>query len=329
MATPVLSGTFIFNPSAYYIICRTLRQCGVIATGEVPDPEDAQNAGFALNSLIKAWQGSGIHVWTEGDYTVFLQPKQTSYMLGLGTTDHWTLSSAWSQVSLLLNVAQGDMGFYVAEPLNLAAGWQIGIQMDGGYIFWSTIFDITGTGPYAIGLNTAFPGTATAGDLAFSYTFAPPRPLRIPAGRRYIYGATIDNEIPMVPMSRLDYAAMPNKTTTGAVTQFFYDPQVDPIGAFYCWPTPYDDSLGVKFTGQRPLQDVDVLTNLVDFPKEWLNALTWNLSLELGPEFDVAADRMAIIEKQAERWYGMASTWDRETGSVLFGWANGPQYRTG
>lgn len=336
MAIPALSGTYTFNPSAFYIIKRALRQCQVIAEGEDPTNEQAQDAAFALNSLIKAWQGSGIHVWAEGDYTVFLQPNQTSYQLGLGSPDHWTLSSDWSQLVLFLNAALGATVLtFDAVPAALAVGWQFGIQTDAGSIFWSTISAVS-TVTNTVTLASPLPAACTGGALGFSYLNTYPRPLRMPGGRRFIYqgaaGGTVPgqpNEISLIPMSRLDYANQPNKSNTGAVTQFFYDPQYDPFGVLYCWPTPQDDTTAVKFTGQRPLQDIDVLSNLIDFPKEWINCLTWNLALELGPEFDVSMERMQVIEKQAERWFQMASTWDRETGSILFGAARDPQYRSG
>lgn len=338
MPTPVLSGTYAFNPSAYYIVLRALRQVQAIAQGEVPSDAEAQDAAFALNSLIKAWQGSGIHVWAEADYTLFLQPNQTSYNLGLGTTDQWTLSSQWQQLVVSQNAAAGQNVIIVNSVASIATNYFIGVQTNAGSIFWSVIDNINGFGTNSIFMNGALPSAVTGGALAFSYAQSPayPRPLRIPAGRRYIYqgaaGGAVSgqpNEIPLIPMSRLDYAAQPNKSNTGAVTQFFYDPQYDPTGVWYCWPTPQDDMSGIKFTGQRPLQDVDVLTNLVDFPKEWINALTWNLALELGAEYDVVPERYAIIKEQAQRWYAMASSWDRETGSVLFGAANNPAYRSG
>jgi hypothetical protein len=191
-------------------------------------------------------------------------------------------------------------------------------------------------GTQTLTLNPPLVQPLNSGALAFSYVQTPPRPLRIVAGRRYIYqnatsgiGIGTSNEVPLVPMSRLDYAAMPDKSTTGTVTQYFYDPQDNPLGVVYCWPTPADDTAALKFTAQRPLQDINVLTNLVDFPQEWINTLTWNLAKELGPEYDVVGDRWAIIKEMAESSFQMASTWDRETGSVLFGVAYDPQYRTG
>jgi len=344
MATPALSGTYVFNPSAYYIILRALRQCQAIAEGEIPSNQVIQDAGFALNSMIKAWQGSGIHVWCEQDITLFLEPDQTSYQIGLGTPDFFTLTPSWSQLTLAFDAVPTQQTFiFQALPANLAVGNQFGMQLNTGNIWWSTVSIIT-TASNEVTTSTPLPtppvnvfGGATAGQLAFTYpTIGLPRPLRMPAGRRYIYeGATggvgngISNEIPLVPMSRLDYAAQPNKSSTGAVTQFFYDPQYDPTGTLYCWPTPQDDSAALKFTTQRPLQDIDVLTNLVDFPKEWINTLTWNLAAELGPEFDVSPDRYEIITTRAQASATMAMTWDRETGSVLFGVANDPQYRTG
>ena len=98
------------------------------------------------------------------------------------------------------------------------------------------------------------------------------RPLKIPAARRYQLSNGI--ETPLIVTSRLDYGAMPNKASTGTVTQFFFDPQMT-LAQFNVWPTPSDNTSAVKFTAQRPLQDLNIISNTFDFPQEWGAALAW------------------------------------------------------
>ena len=51
-----------------------MRKCGALATGETPDAESVTTANYALNALVKGWETSGIHLWTETEGTLWLQP---------------------------------------------------------------------------------------------------------------------------------------------------------------------------------------------------------------------------------------------------------------
>ena len=44
------------------------------------------DATLALNSMIKEWAASGIHIWTTQEAILFLQQDQYRYLLGTGTS---------------------------------------------------------------------------------------------------------------------------------------------------------------------------------------------------------------------------------------------------
>src|ERR1700689_280774 len=81
------SGTYTYNPNVNTIINRALRQCGAITQGEAPPAADQQDALDALNAMVKEWQAGGINVWAEVTGTIWMQPRQTVYQIGAGTTD--------------------------------------------------------------------------------------------------------------------------------------------------------------------------------------------------------------------------------------------------
>jgi hypothetical protein len=189
--------------------------------------------------------------------------------------------------------------------------------MDHGLIFWTTVSG-TPSGS-TVTLANALNDTAAAGMYVFNYTTDIIRPLRIVSGRRFIFNGSIDT--PMIPLARLDYRNMPNKTATGTVTQFFYDPRggANVQGVINVWPAPADALSAMKFTWYRPLQDVTTAAQIPDLPTEWLNAIIWNLAEEVALEYDCPPQRLAMIGQRAARYLDLASGWDREVESYMFG----------
>lgn len=315
------SGTFSGSPSIITLLNGSLRIAQVIGAEETATGAQLANAMDAMRAMCKAWQASGIHVWCEEECILFLQGNQTQYQIGAGSSDHVTLFSDFVQTSLAAVALTGATSLTVASIVGLTIGDQIGVQLDSGFNFWTTVSGTpTGT---TVPLTAALPSQASAGRLVFDYTTPLYRPLRVYGGRRYNYQSRID--IPMQTWARLDYENQPNKYTTGTPTAFFYDPQTGqgqwslPVGIWNSWPTPQDYTNAARFTGQRPIQELGTLANIPDFPDEWDAALKWNLALEIGPENGTPSEQLGIIVKQAERWYGMAKEWDRESESVLFG----------
>lgn len=92
------------------------------------------------------------------------------------------------------------------------------------------------------------------------------------------------NEIPMTRMSRADYFDLPNKTSTGTPTQFFYDRQRD-SGTLYVWPVPADATYTITFTYRRRIMDVDAGTDNLDLPPEWQWAVANSLAVQLIPVY--------------------------------------------
>src|SRR5690606_15570708 len=80
------------------------------------------------------------------------------------------------------------------------------------------------------------------------------------------------NEIEMIRMSREDYHRLPNKTTEGYPTQWFYDRQRDD-GTLYLWPEPDDGNYDITFTYRRRIMDIDAGSDDYDLPPEWEEAI--------------------------------------------------------
>src|SRR5215472_11234328 len=85
------SGTYSFNYNRDQIIASAARKLGAIAAGEALSSGANNDFADQLNIMVKNWDASGIHIWTEEEATLFLQPNQIAYTLGGSTTDN----AAW------------------------------------------------------------------------------------------------------------------------------------------------------------------------------------------------------------------------------------------
>lgn len=121
------------------------------------------------------------------------------------------------------------------------------------------------------------------------------------------------NEIPMYKLNRNDYANLPDKSSTGRPTQFWYDrqrtqPEIE------LWPSPGAEFTFNQVTGfvQRQLQDVGEMTDELEVPDRWYLAIVCNLAAELGREIK-EVDEVIIprLDLDAEKY--LTDAWTGET----------------
>lgn len=158
--------------------------------------------------------------------------------------------------------------------------------------------------------------TATAGQASFTMgtggDYPTARPLRISSVRLSVSGI----ELPLQEVSRSEYFDLPNKTSSGRPSIWYYDPQLS-LGKIYLWPTLATGvTATLKFSYQRTPEDFDAAGNEPDFPQEWLECLAYNLAARLAPKFGttVGPEVAAIAIASLDDLMG----WDREPASVFF-----------
>ena len=345
------TSTLPFPQPVYQVIARALRLCNAVGPQDVPSLGLVNNAFISFNAMIQQWQATGIHVWCEEEAILYAQPGQVLYAIGNASPDHATLFNSSIQTALGTTALASATALVLESAAGIKAGDNIGIQLDAGTNFWTTV-----VGPPSgdtVTIATALPSQATSAAIVFDYTAPLIRPLRVYGGRRWNYSSKID--IPMLIMARLDYEAQPNKYTPGVITQFFFDPQTSPTpfgssqqgsALLNLWPNPADDTFGFRFTAQRPIQTLADLNASADFPVEWFNALCFNLAVELWPEYGVdpaaeggaygaygaaiaRANSYQSVRILAQEKLQIAQGWDREPESIMFGVAMAPGYRRG
>lgn len=127
------------------------------------------------------------------------------------------------------------------------------------------------------------------------------------------YRNTDGREVPLTRINQDDYNNLPNKSLPGRPVQYWLDRQRD-APVVRLWPVPSTIAAGhsMYISRQRHLMDVGELTDDLDIPQRWTNAiisdLAWRVALE-APEVDATlvgelksiANEAIIIAQNAER----------------------------
>lgn len=118
-------------------------------------------------------------------------------------------------------------------------------------------------------------------------------------------------ELPMARINQDDYQNLPNKVgNPGRPLQFWFDKQIVP--QVWLWPASAYEFNTVVAWRRREIQDVGALTNQLELPNRWLDAIIWELAwrLSLEPNFTVDPNRMALLERTHQRL--KITTWSEE-----------------
>jgi hypothetical protein len=113
------------------------------------------------------------------------------------------------------------------------------------------------------------------------------------------------------PVSRQEYSELPIKDAPGVPLMPYYDPQLA-TGALFLWPVPNSNTIQVKFTADRPIQDMISDTDTFDVPQEQLRRIKYALALEIAPEYALPAGDYDRLAKKYEVMVESLDSYDRE-----------------
>lgn len=301
------SGSTNFTLNKDEVIKDALILLGVVGPDQSLSGEDSALASRALNRMIKAWLGQGIHLWANQEATIFLVKDQQVYSLNSTTGDH--ASNTVVETTLSAAEALGQTILSITSTTGMTASDNIGIELDDGTRQWTTIVSVDSSTQVTV--TAALTNAAASGNTVYTYTTRMNRPIAI------THAVLRDNnslDIPVTFISQQEYLDLGQKDTTGTVVRIYYDPQLT-TGKLYVWPTSdkVDDRLKIRYS--RTLEDMDNSTDNFDFPVEWLDAITYNLALRLAPAFH-KTEKIAVIGPLATQFKEDMLSWDREKTSV-------------
>lgn len=136
--------------------------------------------------------------------------------------------------------------------------------------------------------------TPTANTASISMSAA--NPYRV-VDCRFRNASSLDMQ--MEEMTRQEYYAMPNKSSTGVPTTWYFDPQ-RATSTLYIWPVLASVSTEtIQSTYQRRFEDVDDLANEVDITQEHLSTVGYNLAARLADNFGRSGGHIDRIIQRA------------------------------
>jgi hypothetical protein len=301
------SGSYDFSLDRDGLITEAYELTGAVAIGVAPTTAELTSGGRTLNLMLKGWQTEGIALWLNQKVTLLLGYGTESYLLG-PTGDNASATVVKTEVATAAE--SGDSSLVLDSITGMTDGDYVGIELDDGTVQWTTINGVPADA--TIVLAAVLTDDVAVGNHVYTYTTKIQRPLEIVEGRRI----SPDNILtPLLPISRQEYMALSDKSSSGIVTQFYYDPQLT-NGALYVWPTCADVKDTLEFTIKKPIMDFDATDDDGEFPPEWTEPIVLNLAVRIGIKLGIPLSKE--LKDLAATAKFMAMTYDTEKTSTFF-----------
>lgn len=155
----------------------------------------------------------------------------------------------------------------------------------------------TTTGHYFYRLRETVASTFSLRQIAFSY---------------------VQQVIPMAPLNRDDYFALPQQAfASNRALQYWFDKQIDPN--IRIWPVPNNDFQMMQFVLELQPWDVGSLSNQLYVPNRWIRAIQGMLSHELSLQLPgVDVNRITYLESQAAKHLKSAEDGEEDEAPIFF-----------
>lgn len=303
---------------------------------------------FVLSNLIN----QGINYWALNKVVYGLQPNQYEYDLPLGGVDvlnalYRTMtrpsgSYSSSAGGTVANIYDGNTSTYCQQTNpngnfvvyyganNTQYIGSIGIMpyvAGGGSAVWNYYLQSSSDGTNWTTLYTGTNVAVTDGKWIFQ---------DIDPGANVAYyriqafsGTTLSlyewylgcnsTEITMARLNRDDYTNLPNKNfTANQPYQFWFNRQL-PQAKITLWPTPSNAFVQMTVWYSRQIDDVGALTDELEIPQRWYEAVVMNLAHRMSLELpQVPMDRVMYLEKMAAQYLNEAEQEERDKSPIYF-----------
>ena len=280
-----VSGSKNFELDVADYVEEAFERCGL----EVRTGYDLKTAKRSLNLMLAEWANRGLNQWTITETSIVTATGVTEYPAG----------------PLLMTVAS-DAGFEVSETLT---GGTSGATTIVTNIPSSNTLSIT------IPVGTFVSGeTLTGGTSGTSSTLSAAIDLSNAASTIDVLSAVItkdSTDLSIDRVSREAFINIPNKTSSGRITQYFLDRQLTPV--LKVWPAPNNDTDIIKFNRLTRMDDADIYSNSLDLPFRFYPCLAAGLAYYIAMKR--APNRLQMLKSVYEEEFDRAATEDRDRAS--------------
>lgn len=135
-----------------------------------------------------------------------------------------------------------------------------------------------------------------------------------------IYLGNTPTEIPLARLNRDDYTNLPNKTfQNNRPLQFWFDRQINqPI--MHLWPVPNASAtvFQIVLWRHRYIMDVGTMTQNLDVPQRWFEAIVAGLAAKLALEIvEVDAAMIPLLDAKAAQALSVAQAEERDNSPMM------------
>ena len=275
-----VSGSKDFEPNVADYIEEAFERCGF----ELRTGYQARTARRSLNLLLADWANRGLNQWTI---------KQVTQNLIIGITE------------------------YPVGTITLSVGasgsFTIGETITGGT---STATASIISAPTATSMTITVPSeTITGGTSSATTTVSSIVSFEDVQATIDVLTAVVRRSSQDLSTSAIDRAAyldIPNKTSTGRVTQYFVDRQITPV--IKVWPSPENSTDQLIYDRIVRMDDADTSVNTVEMPFRFYPCLAAGLAYYLSMK--IAPDKIQLLKGLYEEEFHRASLQDSATTSI-------------
>lgn len=248
--------------TALDIVTRSLRAIGAYAPGDPIDAEDANDAFDVLNDLLATWSNATMMVPYITEIIHTLSANVYQYTIGPGGTIGGTFTGSISGTTLTVSsISAGNIA--------------LGQTLSGSGVTSCTVTQfLTGagqTGTYQVSVSQ----TATSTTMTTYYQ----RPLRINSA--FVRASSLDYVVAPLNIERYELIGL--KTLQGPWPRALYYQPSGPLGNITYWPVPASGEM--HLFAETVLQGFTSLSDTVQLPQGYNQALRWNLAEQLLPEY--------------------------------------------
>jgi|TARA_R100001530_G_scaffold127304_1_gene96484 hypothetical protein len=256
------SGSSDFNLNAAEIIEEAFERCGQ----ELRTGYDARTARRSLNLLFAEWANRGIHLWKVEQVTQTLAQLSTSSAIAaypVGTiTATVGASGSLSVGETITGSSSGTTASIITKPTATTLTLTV---PSGAFTAAETITGSSSAATTTISADPSLVDVQSTIDILSAV----------------IRRDSVDQQISAI--GRAEYLHIPNKTTQGRASQFFFDRQITPTVTI--WQVPENSTDQLIYNRFIRIQDLDTSVNDPDIPFRFLPCLVSGLAYQLALKF--------------------------------------------
>jgi hypothetical protein len=284
------------------VLEHAMRRVGIPAANQTPETVEIGKQNLYL--LLLNLANRGINLWCVEKNFLPLAASQATYNLEAGTIR--LLNVLYSQVTRASGTDTTGADNVVTDLASATTVVRWGFKLSAG---------VTGTMTLAYSSDgVTYTTVQTLASTAWGTTWhwydidpsISARYWRVTSSVAATFGefylASAVKDLPMTQFNRDEYAQQPNKQYSGTVsTNYYYDRTVDPTVSL--WPVPNNTYDHLTVYRHRFVQDVGTLTQQIEVPQYWMEAVIWGLAARLAYEIPgVDAGRRTEVIQASERF---------------------------